>query len=291
MRKTRILSFGLAAFLISGCQSTLQRRNIIPHEPYSLSLSSSVTSSKPSHIYALLCNMNDLQEMRFTLSINEVYSTLVKAGVPHDNIYYIGSSTNVNCRAYSPSKEGFATACKELSKLVTTDDVLFYYNTNHGDRKQIAKGFWQSVISLSKTNSLNESELEAMISSIRPKYGVLCFPQCYGGGFAERLGKGYFIGISESKRSEPSYSLFIDGLAHYLIPVIFGAVSDNIRARVDTNKDRIISVSEAFNYAAKNDFFTHPILFFTPWKNTYQLFYQQVNPDDVSLDEKAMKKR
>ena len=140
------------------------------------------------------------------------------------------------------------------------------------------------MIRLSGTNRLGEIDFSAMAVRIKPKYALWCFPQCYGGGFAERMGKGVSIGFSENSRSAVTYSFFIDGSAHAFIPVLFGQVSRDERKKADTDLDSIISVQEAFTYASRNDPMTQPYMALTPWKNTYHLYYQNANPASISFD-------
>ncbi len=106
-------------------------------------------------------------------------------------------------------------------------DTFFMYVTGHGERENNV-----SSITLPGPN-LTEINMYKCLKNLIPKVGILVFAQCYGGGFAERIGHGKYVAVSASEKDKISYGKrFTD--------VLFESLRYN-------------SVRHAFDYTLEND--------------------------------------
>jgi hypothetical protein len=90
-----------------------------------------------------------------------------------------------------------------------------------------------------------DKDFERYISNIKPKIGIITNTLCYGGAVAQRLGKDNYIAISNSKENEVSYLIEGHSFGLYFYKSF---LTDS----VDTNKDKRVTINEAFETAKKS---------------------------------------
>ena len=119
--------------------------------------------------------------------------------VPKENLVVLeGDGNPRKLGRYAASKEDIFNAFDYVRKNAEPTDRLFFYMMRHGDIKD--------GIPLIKLYSeiMDADEFEIMAKDLPVNYGVFHFTQCSGGGFAERIGKGRYIGISNCSKYEDS---------------------------------------------------------------------------------------
>jgi hypothetical protein len=134
---------------------------------------------------------------------------------------------------------------RELSRIVTPEDHLFVYATDHGKEKKKRCGFHSIEVStlVLEDNSIDEIDFAKLLEGIRPKIGIFLFDQCYSGGFAQRLaGKGRVTIAACSPHESSNGNTF---------PKAF--FSAFWKKAGDADHDGIVSIKEAFSFALKHD--------------------------------------
>lgn len=279
-----------------GC-SSLKRYEVHQNPSTNTEKVQEMTRIKPEKIYAVLLNVGP-EEKLFEKSSYKTYLSLLEMGIPPDKIY-VSSRKRISFShpQFSASSQGVKRLFKELSSKVNENDAVFFFNFNHGDLKYMNPLQNESTLFVERVKEKNEIvkkeigeiELSLAVKELKNKYGVYCFPQCYGGGFAKRMGEGNGIGMSVSRANEVAYMLpwTADESTRHLIPALFGNLSKKDRKKADKNGDGFISVGEAFEFSSKRNFFSNPLISWTGMRNTPQLYFQNVNPYLLSFDNKG----
>lgn len=150
---------------------------------------------KNKNIKKVAILINSSSDERHQQNINRVYRVIREREYRQENIYeFIIGKSHTNKRY--PSKDNILDFLEEISSAEI--GTFFMYVTGHGERESI------SNISLLGP-SLTELDMERYLKKIRPVIGILVFAQCYGGGFAERLGHGAYAAVSASEKDKISY--------------------------------------------------------------------------------------
>jgi len=189
--------------------------------------------------YAVIVSGSD--DARYRENITLAYRTLLSNGFTPGNIFVLEAEGKKE--GYYPysitapaSKQNLKSLIESLHEKVDENTTFVMYVTGHGVRNE------ESEI-LVKGKNIAVSDLENWLSGMHPKFGILIFDQCFGGGFAKRLGKKEYVAVSASEKDEES----MEGT----FPNAFFGAWKNPEA--DKNKDGKISIQEAFDYALEND--------------------------------------
>ena len=280
-----------------GCSSL--KRYEIHQNPTSVEEKQEITRIKPEKIYAILLNIGP-EEKLFEKSFDKTYLSLLEAGISPERIF-VSSRKRVSFShpQFSASSQGVKRLFKELSSKVNENDAVFFFNFNHGELRYMNPLQNESTLFIEKVKERNEIvkkeigeiEFSLMAKQLKNKYSVYCFPQCYGGGFAKRMGEGNGIGMSVSRANEVAYMLpwTADESTKHFIPALFGELSEKERIKADKNGDGTISIGEAFEHSSERNFFSNPVISWTSMRNTPQLYFDNVNPYLLSFDRKAKK--
>ncbi len=200
--------------------------------------------------YAVL--ISGLTESRHLKNMILAYNTLLYLGFQEQNIYVLDSkgAERLNYKVDGPAtKSAIEKVFSHLKSKTDSEDFLFTYVTNHGGRSS-----GESTIALPGPD-VGEETFENFLSGMEVKKGVLVFDQCYGGGFAKRLGKGRFVAVSASHPGENS-------IDNSFPQAFFNSFNYAVG---DMNGDGLVSIEEAFNYALRHDMFAlrgmqHPMI-------------------------------
>lgn len=242
--------------------------------------------------YAVLINATN--ESRFVEDIRFAHSALQSIRFQSNDIYVLnGDEVKEPFVDYPATKENLKRVLHELEEKITPNDKLFFYVTNDGGFiggkaifPRLINGrltFWKGSESTFRLSDgyITESEFEKMMQNIHPNYIVMYFSQCYGGGFAERLGKGRVIAISNARRSlayggEHSfdYNFFV---------ALSGRDEKGNPIDADLDGDGLVSIKKVFDYSVKNDKYANP-KWYHNFKETPQLRWQNTDPSKFSFD-------
>jgi hypothetical protein len=154
-----------------------------------------------------------------------------------------------------------------IRQKATPNDRLLVFVTNHGN---LVNG--QCNVN-AYDNTISEKDFEQMMQDLPTNFGIFYFAQCYSGGFAERMGYGRNIGISNASREENSNARGKDigaNFTRYLFPTILKASQ---------------TIENAFDRAARRDtgmwnWIIHPITINTEHP---QLRYQNADPSQLYI--------
>lgn len=200
--------------------------------------------------YAVIISGNTDYRHKENLSL--AYQVLLENGFQKENVYILDDEGDKT--AFYPvddiaSKEAIKMLFGHLAKRVDSKDLLFVYTTGHGGRTSIDKEINGETKRIKvfgiaiPGEDLLETEMAEYLSDVHPRAGVLVYDQCYSGGFAERTGRGNYIGISASEADELSHS-------NTFPQTFFGAWRNK---SADKNNDGRLSIREIFDYTVQND--------------------------------------
>ena len=173
-------------------------------------------SDKPRKKYGLILAHTPKLRLKknFANAAELAYKTFIYLGYDKNNIFVLEGqkkptnrfdANNLPC-----NKKSLIDVLDHLSKEITLEDEFFMSVFTHGTPLPDIPFLpvHQSTIYLSKKklDRVAEKELEEMLSDLKPKYSVLFFNSCFGGGFAKRLGKGRTIGMSVSRSDKTVYA-------------------------------------------------------------------------------------
>ena len=179
--------------------------------------STEVVSNLDGSLYAVLFNAN---EGPHSHDLRLVYHSLIDTGVSDANISVLeGDGTTQNRFVDKPATtKNLDSVVDSIRQKVTPNDRLLVYLTNHGN---LVNG--QCNVK-AYDGTIWEKDFEKMMQDLPTNFGLFYFAQCYSGGFAERMGYGKNIGISNSNRNGASHGRHQDNIGacftHFLFPEI-----------------------------------------------------------------------
>lgn len=164
----------------------------------------SISNITGGSLYAVLFNAREgphSHDLRF------VYHSLIDAGVSDENILILeGSGRRNRLVDMAATAKNLDSAVSSIRKKSNSKDRLLFYVTNHG--------FLRNRQCYIKTEDgfISEQDFEKMMQDLPVNFGVFYFSQCYSGGFAERMGYGNNIGMSNVTRKEESFGRWDKGV-------------------------------------------------------------------------------
>lgn len=255
-----------------------------------------VEIKEPKRRYAFLIKGGDLclLPMR-NWAVNNIahgYEALKKIGYTDEDIVVFSSKkiklngkdiVDYKVNKGASSCHVLYDAFDDLSRKVGPEDSLFVFFSGHG-----GKG---GDLMLEERVAIPASELENLLSQVKPLYSVVLINSCFSGDAAHKIGKNSIIAISDSRRGK------VISMLGKFPESVFSAVAGNKEA--DYDKNGKISVEEVFDYATANnptcrqvkslsDILAYIGRHYTlRFKITPQLVYQNANPAEVYLAEEA----
>lgn len=217
------------------------------------------------HIYVIMADGTSTNEDRHLLNNQYDSSPLDLDGDGVDDIQY------------SACKENIEFVFRQLAQRMTCDDNLFIFTTDHGtlvgeDKKQAALILWDNSI-------ITDKEFATALNWINANKINICMEQCYSGGFIDDLESNSRLISTACRNDELSYATenkMYNEFAFHWSAAVLGSYPSGKKANADTNNDGKISMSEAFNYAKKNDIENeHPQCSFLPKGIEHETFLRQ----------------
>lgn len=206
-----------------------------------------------SEKYAVMISGESEKRHRENLAL--AYDVLLENGFRKRNIYILDDKGEKRS-AYPvdglASKGTIKAMFDNLGKRIDSNDLLFVYTTGHGERvifrSEInGKRHDRECSRLKVLGDVSEDDMAEYLEGVHVGVGVVVSDQCYGGGFAEAVGKGNYIGISASGAGQISES-------NTFAQAFFNSWRDKM---ADTNRDERTSIREAYEYANAYDINAH----------------------------------
>jgi parallel beta-helix repeat protein len=159
------------------------------------------------HLYAVIVNGSEGEEVRFWNDMSAMYCTLLDKGYTKDNIYvhYYGETHSSDLDGgdyfddvdYDATKSLIEATFARLSTELDYDDQLFVYIDGHGNNSHIVDGVNDkeneddyvpaSYIDLKGEEDISAIELAGYVENINCAQMVFTIGLCYSGGFASKL--------------------------------------------------------------------------------------------------------
>jgi hypothetical protein len=236
----------------------------------------------PANCYAVIISggvdMNSNMQ-RYWNDCSAIYSTLVNIyGYLDDHIYVLMSDgTNpANDRRiaggydsspldldgdgdadiqYAATKSNITTVFNTISNILTENDFLFIYTTDHGDFDE-----GHATLNLWGGEEIYDYEFANEVDKVNAGNISIVMEQCYSGGFIPYLEKSGRTVATACAEDEVSYSLGLytyNAFVYYWTAAVTGYYPDgtpvNPNRSPDRNNDGYVSMQEAFNFADIND--------------------------------------
>ncbi len=257
-------------------------------------------SFKPLRKHALIINATR-RSQRHHNNVHLAYRTLVQLGYKKNDIYVLEGSRSVKQYAeshnLSATKESIKETVSHLVNKLSYEDSLFLYTTNHGGRSPYFLYGNQSTLmtgDIKPKQIIKEEEFSEWFSDLEAGQSVMYFNQCFSGGFAHSLGKGNTIALSTSKSRKNSptktfsnQKLFDKQYSSLFTPYFFSAFlgedPNGKSINADLDGDGIVSVQDAFIFAAQKDYENSKGFFDRLINPTPQLIYENLNANQTIL--------
>ncbi len=193
-----------------------------------------VVSNLDGSLYAILFNAN---EGPHSHDLKLVYHSLIDAGVSDADISVLEGDGMTQNRFVNKSAtaRNLNSVVDSIRQKATPNDRLLVYVTNNGN---LVNGQCNVKV---YDGTIWEKDFEQMMQDLPANFGLFYFAQCYSGGFAERMGYGKNIGMSNASRQEVSWGNFDKNVANIFTHHLFPRILEG-----DT-------IEEAFDYAVRKD--------------------------------------
>lgn len=174
-----------------------------------------IVSNLDGSLYVVLFNAN---EGRHSYDLRQVYHSLIDTGVSDADISVLeGDGRTQNRFVDKPATtRGLDSVVDSIRQKASPNDKLLVYVTNHGN---LVNG--QCNVK-TYDGTIWEKDFEQMMQDLPTNFGLFYFAQCHSGGFAERMGYGRNIGMSNADRNGESNGNIQVGayFTHFLFPNI-----------------------------------------------------------------------
>jgi len=188
-----------------------------------------------SHIYVLMSDGTDPAIDRALVNGKFDSSPLDLDGDGYPDIQYAATKNNIT------------TVFNTLSNILTPNDYLFIFTTDHGG-KEITLNLWYETITA--------SEFATEVDKVNVENISVVMEQCFSGGFIPYLakqGRDIATACSATESSWSGPSLYYDEFVYYWIAAVAGHTPSGSSVNADYNNDGYISMKEAFDYANSKD--------------------------------------
>ena len=173
-----------------------------------------VVSNLDGSLYAVLFNANEgphSHDLRF------VYHSLIDAGVSDADISVLeGDGRTQNRFVDKPATaRNLDSVVDSIRQKASPNDRLLVYITNHGNLVNgqcNVEAYYETIW---------EKDFEQMMQDLPTNFGLFYFAQCHSGGFAERMGYGRNIGMSNADREGESFGRDYQNVGAYFTHFLF----------------------------------------------------------------------
>lgn len=194
---------------------------------------------------------------RYWNHITWFYVLLLMNGYDPENIFILykngtGDTSNIHID-YPATSDGLDAVFTHLSAEMGRADSLFLYVTDHGSDDEIITT-WNEL----DPDGVNSTEMTAWVDSVSCNHMIIIMQQCFSGSFLPFLSAPNRIIMTACSAGE--YAWASDGLGFseftlHLLTAFYGFIPWGYTVNVwaDINGDGMISMAEAFGYAATMD--------------------------------------
>lgn len=237
-----------------------------------------VTSSNNEYAVIISGGYNPLNNWpRYWYDCSAMYNTLINKyhylkdniyvimanGTNSDNCYNWGTKTNPQYQSmpydldgdgvddiqYAATMTNINSVFDELNHIVTDNDNVFVFVTDHGGEGSIIYLWEQFVSSTWFASQVNKVSHAKSIN--------ICMEQCYSGGYATVLAGNNRVIATACAANEPSWSRIgshYDEFCYQWIAAVNGREPNGTNVNADYNNDGYVSMTEAFTYAKSHDY-------------------------------------
>jgi hypothetical protein len=191
------------------------------------------------HIYVLISDGTNPANDRHLISGSYDSSPLDLDGDGDNDIQYAATKSNIT------------TVFNTLSNILTPDDYLFIFTTDHGD---IVSG--NSILNLWNGETMSSPEFATEVNKLYAGEISVVMEQCYSGGFIPNLtelGRTISTACSANEFSYAMTSLTYDEYVYHWTSAVAGQTPSGSIVNADYNNDGYVSMKEAFDYASNHD--------------------------------------
>lgn len=157
---------------------------------------------------------------------------------------------------YSATSANISACLNALSSKLTADDHLFIYVIDHGGSDDEINSSYICLWNQEKLYDTRLAEMLAPITAKKVNVNVV-LGQCYAGGFIGELSQVGCVVAAACKGSENSYacpSIPYDEFVYHWTSAVNGADSKGLSVVSDSDGNGHVTMKEAFDYAAENDY-------------------------------------
>lgn len=153
---------------------------------------------------------------------------------------------------YDATRSSITSVFNTLSNILTEEDDLFIFTTDHGDRidgNHVVMCLWNGEI-------FHDYEFASYLNNLSPKQINICMEQCYSGGFIDNISRNNVVISTACRYDEESHArqdLLYDEYVYHWISAVAGETPSGVLVDADNNNDGHVSMIEAFEYANYND--------------------------------------
>lgn len=218
----------------------------------------------------------------------EVYEYIKDLGLSDDDIYFLATRRDGKKMEKSDdlfTYQKFHRVCNELSDKMTEEDALLFVYIGHGgvggidipESYHIMKNIDETTEPEESDNNFYISQLEAEVDRLKASYKIMIIDACKSGHAAKTLGKKNKVGISSACKDQKS--LVFSRFVPYLMRALNG------EEKADKNNDNKVSLEEAVDYAAENDFWSKKDFGLGIFFPKPEMYYEEIEPSEVFLKE------
>ena len=149
---------------------------------------------------------------------------------------------------YSATKANITTVFNILQQLVTANDNVFIFTTDHGGSGSTLNLWGESMTTTEFAAEVNKLSAAKSIN--------VCMEQCFSGGYIAALCGDKRVVATACSATQSSYAmsdLRYDEFCYYWISAVAGYTPDGTPVNADYNDDGHVSMDEAFLFAQSHD--------------------------------------
>ncbi|KPK68375.1 hypothetical protein AMJ82_08380 [candidate division TA06 bacterium SM23_40] len=155
---------------------------------------------------------------------------------------------------YSCIKANIQLVFDELASIITPEDQLFVFTTDHGG----SNSGWNVYLNLWNWEELQDWELRDMVDALPPCNMIFTMEQCYSGGFMDDVcwdhdGRVFSSACRYDEVSYASMNLEYDEYVFHWTAAVRWEDAYGNPVDADLNSDGLIDMEEAFIYAEAHD--------------------------------------
>src|SRR5690606_23312005 len=157
----------------------------------------------------------------------------------------------VNDIAYPATKSAITEVFDQLSSIMTPDDYLFIFSTDHGNETV------GDVVLVLWGEQITATQFAAEVNKVNASHISVVMEQCFSGGFIPKICNNNRTIMTACTADELSYAMAPDytynEFVYHWISAVGEQTPQGTYVNADSNVDGYISMFEAFSYAEAHD--------------------------------------